>query len=350
MKSNWIYKPIAIEVEMTHQCNLFCGGCAIRDDIKRARHKLTEQEILDFLKQSKDSGIIGYSLTGGEPFLNFSLLKKIIFSAPIDLIKINTNGFIFSSPKKTKQVFEQLKQAGFGSRNTKLKSSLNISIGQQTAAGIPLEFVILACRDFYRFFSPAKTNISINIFSLSEKYSIFVINKFYQKYFEITRKNFPEVLIPIKFIPSDPRLSSTAVILNMISKKKKRINDLIKEYSKYLINCSPREILSENNITAPRMLLRADGSVYTCYGFAHVYRLGSSKQDSFKSMLLKANNDLIIETLFEKGLMGLLKLARKYRQGIENKKISISYGPCNICKLLSDEIENIITKKVITVS
>ncbi len=118
---HWSYKPIAVEIETSHQCNILCNACAIKEDIKKGENKLPANEILNFLYQCKDQKIIGYSLTGGEPFLDFSLIKLIIQNSPIDLIKINTNGFIFSSPKKTTQILKELKEAGFGEKNKKMK-------------------------------------------------------------------------------------------------------------------------------------------------------------------------------------------------------------------------------------
>jgi MoaA/NifB/PqqE/SkfB family radical SAM enzyme len=339
IKYNWEYKPNSVEVEMSHHCNILCGGCAIREDVRRALYRFQEEEILDFLKQAKKVGILCYSLTGGEPFLNFDLLKNIIAKSPIDLIKINTNGFIFSSPKKTKIIFQELKDLGFSIRNKKIPVGLNISIGQQNAAGIPLENSVFACREFYNIFSKDKAYISLNVFSLNKDYSMKTMERFIEKYKLITGRNFDFENIKLKLIPADCRYSSTALNLKE-SKRKKEVKTLIKEYlgGSSIINCFPAEIQKKYEIIAPRILLRADGSVYSCYGFGHVYNLGNIKEEKLKSMLKKASENISLKTVFKSGLSGLLKLAERYQKDIGNKKISISYGPCDICRLLRNVV------------
>ena len=324
---------------MSHQCPILCKGCAIKKDIFKAKYKLNQNEILTVLKEAKKIGIKNYSLTGGEPFLDLTLLKNIINLSPLDLVKINTNAFIFSSPQKTKDIYRQLLETGFSLKNKHISSWLNLSVGQQTLAGVPLENAIFACRDFYNFFSEKKAGISLLVFCLDQKYSKDIIEKFINKYEQISGHEFDR-RIPIKIIPSRLNECSTALKLNQYSKKKIAIKTLIKHYlnSDLMINCTPPDIQYQYGIIAPRILVRADGSVYSCYGFGHVYNLGNIKKESLKKILQKINSNIALKTVLQSGLMGLLELANKYRPRIGQERISDSYGPCDICQYLNDII------------
>ena len=336
--SRKIYRPKALEIEMTYVCNLRCISCAILDDIKKGTFGFSAKEIISILSQLKSIGINYYSLTGGEPFVHYDILRSVIADAPIDLIKINTNGFYFSTPKIVRETLGELKESGFGLRNKTIPAWLNISIGQQTAQGIPLENAVFIARDFNHFFPKEKARLSLNVFSPSRSYSYFVINEFLRKYKEITGKDFNERKIPFKFYEPDGRCSSTALRMGRPSKRKQTIKSLIREYleEEYLgLNCYFIKEKETFRYIGPRMLLRADGSLYTCIGYSHVHKMGNIHHDKLNNMIDRVNEEPIVRVLFMSSLKGLLTLAEKKRPGIGNKKISISYGPCDICKLLT---------------
>jgi hypothetical protein len=334
------FRPNSVEIEISHKCVIVCKNCAIKEDVIRNLYSLSEKEILDFLNQAKRLRIFAYSLTGGEPFLFFSLMKNVIRKTSLDLIKIDTNGYIFSTPQKTKQIFKEMKIAGFGIKNTKIRSWLNISIGQQTDCGIPLENSVFAAREFYNYFPKDKAGLSFNVFSGSDKHSMEIIKKFVNKYEEICGLPFDQNNFPFKLIPANGRICSTAIKINNNSKKKDKVINLINYYSdqKVSLNCLSKKINLGNGTIAPRLLLRADGSLYSCPGFAYVFKLGNIRQEKLSEIMKKANKNLALQTVFKSELGGLLKLAEKKQPGISNKKISINYGPCNICALLRNII------------
>jgi len=336
-KQKKYFIPNSVEIEISHGCVIVCKNCAIREDVIRNRYSLKEKEILDFLNQTKKLKIFAYSLTGGEPFMLFSLMKNIIRKSSLDLIKIDTNGYLFSTPKKVKEIFAELKTSGFG-QNKKIKSWLNISLGQQTDCGIPLENSVFAVREFYNYFPKDKAGLSFNVFSASDKRSLEVIESFIKKYEDISGSPFDEHLFPLKLIPANGRVCSTGVKKN-ISRKKDTVINLINYYlsQKVSLNCN-KEFRTQNDIIAPRLLLRADGSVYSCPGFSYVYKLGNIKTDRLFSILKKADKGPALQTVFRSGLLGLLKLAEKRQPGIKNNMIPVNYGPCNICNLLRDVI------------
>lgn len=333
-----VFHPCAIEIEISHRCPILCANCAIKEDIIKAKFSLNEIEILDILKQCKENNIYYYSLTGGEPFYDFELLLKIINKSPLDLIKINTNGFIFISPQKTRQVFQKLKDAGFGSRNKKIKSWLNISLGQQNTAGIPLENTVFACNEFFKFFSKEMAGISMLVFSNNDDLSMNIINEFINKFEDITGKKFDRELFPIKIIPSDGRACSTALKMNKVSDKKMKIKDLIVYYSNsgLALNCSGERLFRSIGMIGPRILLRADGTIFSCTGYSHLYKLGNIRSEKLEDMLTIANEDKVLKKLFKHGLKGLLNLAERVDSKIGERKISISSGPCDICRILTN--------------
>ena len=348
--NQWNYLPKVVEIEMSHQCPIICSGCAIREEIQRGEFKLSAREIFDVLNQAGELGIPNYSLTGGEPFLDLPLLGQVINQSELDLVKINTNAFTFTTPRVTREIFTELQQSGFAVRNKKTIAWLNISIGQQNAAGVPLENSVFACQEFFNFFPHSKAGISLIVFSPSEAFSYQTIDKFVAKYQEITAKKFDSQLIPIKIIPSSGRECSTALKLNHIDQKTMGIGILIEQYlhSGIMVNCIPESVQARHGVNAPRILIRADGSVYSCYGFSHVYNLGNIKSEKLKDILNKINDNPALVMVLRSGLKGLLRGAEKLKPGISQNTISISYGLCNICQLLSEVVNsyNTARKKV----
>ncbi len=328
------------EIEITHRCNLRCSGCAIINDINKSKHELTGDQILNFLQQAKENKIFSYSLTGGEPFLNLKLLENVIKNSPINLFKINTNGYVFSTRKKTQRVLLKLKKSGFAVKNKNSRSWLNISFGQQTTQGIPLENSLHVLNCFFNIFPKEKAGVSFNVFSTSLEYSTFIIEEFKKKYKKLTGEEFDNTKFPIKIIPPDGRKCLTVNVVPL-NEKEMTIRNLIYYYllqGKAILNCSPKETLSENYFFAPRLLLRANASVYSCSGFSYVHKLGNVNSQNLKDMLERANKNIVTKTVFKGGLKALLKLAEKYEPDIGEQKISVNNGPCDICRILKNNI------------
>ena len=59
--AKYFYKPVAIEIEITTQCNLQCSACGILNDIKKPK-TLRAQDIVKFLNKA-NKGIYAYSIT-----------------------------------------------------------------------------------------------------------------------------------------------------------------------------------------------------------------------------------------------------------------------------------------------
>lgn len=333
------YQPNVVEIEMSHLCNLRCPGCAIINDIKTAKYKLTDETILDVLKQAKREGINYYGLTGGEPFVNLDILKSIIEKAPLDLIKINTNGYIFSSTEKAKKIIKELKDHGFGIRNKKIKAYLNVSVGQQTIQGIPLENAVYALMAITEVYENNEVGFALKVFYPDLEFENYIVEKFLRIYKKITKKDFDHSQHLIKLTTADIRECSTALITGYSDNQTDTIKNLINYYWDLVsLNCNFQE--EKGTVKGQRLFIRANGDVFTCSGFSHVFLLGNIYKETIKNMLQKANKDLAIKAVFNGGLKKILKLAEVYNPQIGNQKLSISYGPCDICRILKNQIES----------
>ena len=88
--------PLSVTLELTPFCNFSCVMCYIRLDKEAAQKQgrlLSADEWLEIARQSKETGVLNITLTGGEPFLHpefrkiYSELNKMGF-----LISIMSNG------------------------------------------------------------------------------------------------------------------------------------------------------------------------------------------------------------------------------------------------------------------
>ena len=129
MDISWKYRPINSEIEITSRCNQSCPHCGMSankyNGISYSEHQLTE-----YVTQLYDNGIISFSITGGEPFLEFSNMLKMIEKSrgKVDVCKITSNGFWGHDPS---YYFEKLVSSGL-LENQLLVPCLMISIGEQS--------------------------------------------------------------------------------------------------------------------------------------------------------------------------------------------------------------------------
>lgn len=74
----------SICLQVTQDCNLRCKYCAYSENYKNRVHNNktmsieTAKKAVDFLiHNSSESDIVGISFYGGEPLLNFKLIRKV---------------------------------------------------------------------------------------------------------------------------------------------------------------------------------------------------------------------------------------------------------------------------------
>jgi cyanophycin synthetase len=324
------YKPVALEIELTNRCNLRCRECAISKDIEKAEYGLDPDLIIKVLREAGESGFYAYSFTGGEPFLRFADMAEIISAVNgLDCYKIQTNGTFFVNVDRGEEILNKLRNAGFGNKNEHVKSSLRCSVGIQDKAnpGIGARINNLS-EKFYEIFPYEKANLA------------FIITHDYREEPASAKAEFISHNFGNK--PIDERIYCRPLPIHSTYENaqaqdaKEELGTLLDDADHW--NCFDN---SHADTPWPKMLIRANGDVYSCPSFAHVFKLGNVKKDSLKQLLRKANENEIYRLIHEEGLCGLLKQAEHYDGAIKRKKIAASTSSCHcqICKILKNTIE-----------
>lgn len=345
-QKDYFYKPIGIELEITNLCNLKCQGCPIiNDELTKPQDILTDEEFIQVLKKCKQLGIFAYSITGGEPFLKFNLIKKILkANVGLDLYKLNTNGSFFRTINITKNYLNELQLSGFGESNRYIKSVLVISLGQQNLAGVPIRNAVHLISQVYNFFLPERVQCCLNITEKNQLLAKKIYQDFKKLYHQSTGKNFDEHLFKVRFfsLNSLPTLKR----LGLLTQKKISIFQLIVSFKTRYLSCGCFNIQIKNTANPyqsetliPRVTLRPNGDLYACFNFNYVHKIGNIKKNSLREVVKIANDNIILKTVFTQNLEGLYYLALKKKQDLVNVKLDSACGPCDLCQFLTNEIK-----------
>jgi len=97
-----------IRLSLTNQCNMDCFYCHNEGQSKVNNQYLSFQDFKFIAQLAKKFGLIGFSLTGGEPLLNpdFSKILRYIQKLGLEKIDVCTNGTLI---KKFLKIFSQTK-------------------------------------------------------------------------------------------------------------------------------------------------------------------------------------------------------------------------------------------------
>lgn len=107
--------PIHVHWEITHRCNLKCMHCYIRKNpIKK---ELKTREIIKIINDIGKNKVFRLSISGGEPFLRYDILKILKEAKKYKIItSISSNGwFITNSNAKEMTYSLRLKPQVSGS-------------------------------------------------------------------------------------------------------------------------------------------------------------------------------------------------------------------------------------------
>lgn len=91
-----IIKPIQFTFEITNRCNCNCKDCGMSaNSIKVGKTKLSEEKLYKLVDDLYEQGVPAYAITGGEPFLEFENMCKMLKYSEnkLDVSKIISNGF-----------------------------------------------------------------------------------------------------------------------------------------------------------------------------------------------------------------------------------------------------------------
>lgn len=325
--ADWVYRPLGMELEITAACNLGCAGCAV----EKSANVLSTEIIEKIFAGVAGTGIAFYTLTGGEPFQSFDRLLEIIKIAPLDLYKINTNGFAFDTIQNTEKLLTRLY---FSTHNRFLKPGLYISQGQQNIAGIPLLNSIYALVSALTLLDPERFFITLANFDYNPE-NMEKIEKEFQLLLD--KYQLPLNLFDFHFIKIvDPVLCSTAIRKSTRDNEETGLEMLVERFNERILNCSPQAVINNNDYLGPRLFVRANGDVFACPGFSLVHRIGNIRTESLEGILYNANQSKIIRRLFSGGLPALYKEMQRSSPTLANRSLNSLSGPCNICAYLKN--------------
>jgi uncharacterized protein len=107
---------------MTQDCNLNCAYCYQPKEFRQKDSNISKQVIddtIDFAMRTFDEQKIKFSIFGGEPFINFEMIKYLVDTYPMFRYVVTTNGLILSKNAEVREWVRQHKH--------NLKLSVSIS-------------------------------------------------------------------------------------------------------------------------------------------------------------------------------------------------------------------------------
>ena len=312
MDSSWGYRPINSEIEITSQCNQSCPHCGMAAN-KHNGISYTEQQLTDYVEQLYDNGIISFSITGGEPFIAFPNMLKMIECSrgKVDICKITSNGFWGNNPS---YYFERMVSAGL-LENKLLVPCLMISIGEQST---PMEDTCAIFAYALSHFSPEELTLCIS--SLCEYGEESKIGLFVSTY-ERMYGSLPHGRI---FLTENYYRNSRC-----IQQKAKNIQGrTVADYMMGPVRCFEPTI---GKYILPRMLIKSTGTVCTCACFNPPEELyiGNFREESIHEILDMINRNPYVKIIAEDGL-------HQFRHWIDLEKCKniLCNNECEACRYL----------------
>lgn len=117
-------------------CNSNCIHCCLSCEMQKASIKLSDADMVDYIKQGNKKGIKTVTFTGGEPML-LDLSIPMAFANELGMyIDLRTNAFWARSYDEAYSTLEELKKKGL--------QRLGLSFDNYHANFIPMEYVINA--------------------------------------------------------------------------------------------------------------------------------------------------------------------------------------------------------------
>lgn len=315
---------------------------------------MDKDKIKEILTTSKHNGIYCYALTGWEPFLEYENMLELIEEMPeIDLFKIQTNGYIFSSLEKSKVILEEMKSKGFG-QNKHIKPTITCSFGLQNKAGLSLDnacYFCRACEEVFADLVSCRLNLTVENEEEGEEYKRCLETRFV----ELFQKEIDFNVVGVRVIRMKVRNSSLwtkgkgdgngkgnsadcdcANVNDCEISGKNKIGEMVEFFHKEW-DCFG--VGYDVNTPLPRMLLRANGDVYACTCFWHVHKAGNVMENSLDEIIERLNQDKTFEILVTWGLKRLYEEVKAKDPTVEEMKLNDTAGACDVCKFLFSKYE-----------
>lgn len=323
MDEKWCYRPINSEIEITNCCNQACPHCGMAANGMKGI-SYSKAELTSYIEQLYENGIISFSITGGEPFLEFDHMLSMFHTArkKVDICKITSNGFWGNDAE---EYFDKMVHAGLLD-NRYLVPCLMISIGEQSTR------MEDTCKIFhYAISNFSNSELTLCISSLSEygqksKVSAFV--ETYERLYGNLQKD--RIFLTENYYRNSKEMRNTA---NKVDGKN------VATYMTGPVRCFEPTI---GKYVLPRLLVKATGEVCTCACFNPPEQLyiGNIKKEPLKKVLAKINNNIYVNIIAEDGL-------HNFRHWIDIDKCRdiTCNNECEACKYLINEYERLMKEK-----
>lgn len=316
-----IVKPLQFTFEITNRCNCNCKDCGMSaNSIKVGKTKLCEEELYKLVDDLYEQGVPAFAITGGEPFLEFENMCKMLKYSEnkLDVSKIISNGFWGND---VGYYFEKLEEAGVF-KNQFFVPSLQISIGEQT---IPLEDVCNIINYVVNHYTIEQLNFGIVHTRLNNKgeSQLFKLYNIYQKKYG----EFPEGRIYLT--------DSYYVNANQELKTLEYVNEIsIYDAIDLPYNCFDTLI---GEFISPKLFMKCNGDCYPCEIFNTFEELflGNYFEIGLKKVLENLNNNKYVRFIRKYGTVGFREVIPK---NILNQNFceTSCYG-CEFCIKFSEK-------------
>lgn len=328
----YFYRPIALDIEITQRCTLECKECAILPDIKNAEPGLSIGTLCDALSQAEVLGMYAYSITGGEPFIRHKDMCTLISAFPrLDCFKIQTNGTFFSADKKSSELIEDLRSAGFGSNNQEVSSTLQCSVGIQNYPGGAEENNVICLA---KAISPYISEDTQGDFALG----LSVTAPEFQDAGELFVSWRRTLARQAGIVWGSDRAHIRVMPVNFCdhhSTEADTISLPLRQHLEEMISGWGNCFVAENT-PWPRLLLRATGQVFACSCFGHVFDLGYFPENSLSELIEKANEIQNFQMIHQHGVLGLLQSIENMEDSsIGDQLIPSTMTVCQMCGIIN---------------
>ena len=286
-KEKYDIRPIQFTFEITNRCNCNCKDCGMSaNSIIEGKTKLTENDVYKLVDDLYENGVPAFAITGGEPFLEFDNMCKMIkySEGKVDVNKIISNGFW---GRNAEHYFKKIEEAGLFN-NQFFVPSIQISIGEQT---IPLEYICNIINYVSKHYTIEQLNLGIVHTRLKgEKES--QLQKLYDIYLQKFGQ-FPEGRI---------YLTDSYYVNSNINAKEK-----IETYSMTIFEavqqCDNRFGTEVGKFVSPKIFMKCNGDCYPCEVF-NMHKdmfIGNYFKDGLPKVLENLNNNKYVRFIKKYG-------------------------------------------------
>lgn len=316
-----IIKPIQFTFEITNRCNCNCKDCGMSaNSIKVGKTKLNDEELYKLVDDLYEQGLPAFAITGGEPFLEFENMCKMIKCSEnkLDVSKIISNGFW---GKNVDFYFKKMEESGL-LNNRFFVPSIQISIGEQT---VPLEYVCNIINYVASHYAIEELNLGI-IHTRLKGTKESQLSKLYNTYIEKFGE-FPDGRI---YLTDSYYVNSNMQAKEKIETYKMTVFDAINE-------CDNRFSIEVGKFVSPKIFMKCNGDCYPCEVF-NMHKdmfLGNYFDIGLSKILENLNNNKYVRFIRKYGTVG-------FREVITNKILEQNfcetscYG-CEFCIKFCEE-------------